>query len=34
MLEAKGLFAVHVPSSMLHEEYREGAYKVLRICRL
>lgn len=34
MLEAKGLFAVHVPSSMLHEEYREEAYKVLRICRL
>ncbi|CAK0757345.1 hypothetical protein CVIRNUC_002532 [Coccomyxa viridis] len=34
MLEAKGLFAVHVPNSMLHEEYREEAYKVLRICRL
>ena len=34
MLAAKGFTGMHVPEDLLHEEYREGAYKVLRVSKL
>ena len=34
MLAAKGFVGLHIPEDMLHEEYQEGAYKILRICKV
>lgn len=34
MLTAKGFVGMQVPSEMLHEEYREGAYKILRVSKM
>ncbi len=34
MLAAQGFIGLHIPEDMLHEEYQEGAYKILRICKV
>ncbi len=34
MLAAKGFVSTEVCNDMLHEEYREGAYKILRVARV
>ncbi|KAK9829400.1 hypothetical protein WJX72_005603 [[Myrmecia] bisecta] len=34
LLEQRGLAVVTIPKQYLHEEYRDGDYKLLRICKL
>lgn len=34
MLAAKGFTGMHISEDLMHEEYREGAYKILRISKL
>ena len=34
MLAAKGFTGMHISEDLLHEEYREGAYKILRASKL
>ena len=34
MLAAKGFTGMHVSEDQMHEEYREGAYKILRASKL
>ena len=34
MLAAEGFTGMHIPEEQLHEEYREGAYNILRASKL
>lgn len=34
MVAAKGFVGMQICNDMLHEEYREGAYKILRVSRV
>lgn len=34
MLERRGLAAIDVPTRDLHEEYSDGQYVILRVCKL
>lgn len=34
MLAAKGFVGMQICNDMLHEEYREGGYKILRVSKV